>query len=55
MDQYTFIAEDAETRDQTGRLPALQPVSAEELYRMELAQEMQVHTAYARDTCLTCI
>ncbi|KAL3153967.1 hypothetical protein ABBQ32_013523 [Trebouxia sp. C0010 RCD-2024] len=41
MDQYTFIAEDAETTDQAGSLPALQPVSAEELYKNELAQEMQ--------------
>ena len=43
MDQYTFIAEAADTTDQTGSIPALQPVSAEELYRNELAQEMQVH------------
>ncbi|KAL3140127.1 hypothetical protein ABBQ38_004404 [Trebouxia sp. C0009 RCD-2024] len=41
MDQYTFKAEDAETTDQAGSVLALQPVSAEELYRNELAQEMQ--------------
>lgn len=49
MDQYTFIAEDAETTDQAGSLPALQPVSAEELYKNELAQEMQVHSACMHD------
>ena len=42
MDEYTFIAEDAEAADQAGSVPAIQQVSAEELYRKELAEEMQV-------------
>lgn len=42
MDEYTFITEDGEAADQAGSVPALQQVSAEELYRKELAEEMQV-------------
>ena len=42
IDEYTFIAEDAEAPDQAGSVPAIQQVSAEELYRKELAEEMQV-------------
>lgn len=44
MDEYTFIAEDAAAAD--GSVPAIQQVSAEELYRKELAEEMQVALPY---------
>ena len=46
MDEYTFIAEDSEAADQAGSVPAMQQVSAEELYRKELAEEMQVQLLY---------
>lgn len=44
MDEYTFIAEDAAAADSS--IPAIQQVSAEELYRRELAEEMQVALQY---------
>lgn len=46
MDEYTFIAEDTEAADQAGSVPAIQQVSSEELYRKELAEEMQVQLLY---------
>lgn len=49
MDQYTFIAEDAEAADEAGSAPAIQHISAEELYRIELAEEMQVQPAVMHD------
>lgn len=45
MDEYTFIAEDAAAAAD-GSIPAIQQVSAEELYRRELAEEMQVALQY---------
>lgn len=42
MDEYTFIAEDSTAADQIASTPAVQNVSAEQLYKNELAQEMQV-------------
>lgn len=42
MDEYTFIAEDSTAADQIDSAPAVQNVSAEQLYKNELAQEMQV-------------
>ena len=41
MDEYTFIAEDQPAQQIEGA-PAAQSVSAEQMYRNELAQEMQV-------------
>ncbi|KAL0055526.1 hypothetical protein WJX82_001523 [Trebouxia sp. C0006] len=41
MDEYTFIAEDSTAADQMDSAPAVQTVSAEQLYKNELAQEMQ--------------
>ena len=47
LDEYTFIAEDTEAAGQAGTVPALQQVSAEELYRRELAEEMQVRLLHS--------
>ena len=41
IDEYTFIAEEQPVQQIEGA-PATQSVSAEQLYRNELAQEMQV-------------
>lgn len=51
MDEYTFIAEDTEAADQAGSVPAIQQVSSEELYRKELAEEMQVPAAHSQPSC----
>ena len=46
MDEYTFIAEDAAAADAAGAAPAIQQVSPEQLYRNELAEEMQVWSCH---------
>lgn len=42
MDEYTFIAEDRQAEGQIEAAPAIQNVSAEQLYTNELVQELQV-------------
>lgn len=42
MDEYTFIAEDNQAVAQIESTPAVQTVSAEQLYKNELVQELQV-------------
>ena len=42
MDEYTFIAEDHQAVAQIENTPAVQTVSAEQLYKNELVQELQV-------------
>ncbi|KAL0036178.1 hypothetical protein WJX79_007036 [Trebouxia sp. C0005] len=41
MDEYTFIAEDSTAADRVDSAPAVPDVSAEQLYKSELAQELQ--------------
>ena len=45
MDEYTFIAEDPQVEGQIEAAPAIQNVSAEQLYTNELVQELQVISA----------
>lgn len=45
MDEYTFIAEDRQAEGQIEAAPAIQNVSAEQLYTNELVQELQVISA----------
>ncbi len=54
MDEYTFIAEDSTAADQIDSGPAVQNVSAEQLYKNELAQEMQVMALIVNFRCLCC-
>ncbi len=57
MDEYTFIAEDNKAADQIDSAPAVQNVSAEQLYKNELAQEMQVmapRIGVVKCHCLCC-
>ena len=51
MDEYTFIAEDADADNQSGAVPTIQNVSAEQLYKNELLQEMQVHNLFTHASC----
>lgn len=55
MDEYTFIAEDSTAADQIDNAPAVQNVSAEQLYRNELAQEMQVMSPCMRMVICHCL
>ncbi len=53
MDEYTFIAEDNQAADQIEAAPVTQNVSAEQLYKNELAQETQVtHLHGGNDSCI---
>ncbi len=55
MDEYTFIAEDSTAADQIDSAPAVQNVSAEQLYKNELAQEMQVMDPRIRIVICHCL
>lgn len=51
MDEYTFIAEDHQAVAQIENTPAVQTVSAEQLYKNELVQELQVMSWHATELC----
>ena len=55
MDEYTFIAEDSTAADRVDSAPAVPDVSAEQLYKSELAQELQVMAPCTRIVILHCL